>query len=201
MRICSRSKHLPPSLRAFLDSSLHSPRRIWLYNLHSNKTCLTVWVPCLQMHLPSLIPGTFLSNKNSRRPIFPVRICITRALNSFVRLRCSLTMPFLGEGSSLCNARPRVSVLHFCFHSSQERSNSLVIFDNNSSFTYFALAAVDSVSSSLVFPRLNYLNLHPVASLADLSAASLPSIPIWAGAQCNLIEYPRNIKISILCTI
>lgn len=181
MRICSRSRHIPPSLRAFLDSSIHKPRRIWLYSLHSNKTCLTVCVPCLQVHLPSVIPGTFLWNKNSRSPIFPMRICITRELNSFVRPRCSLTMPLLGEGSSLCNARPRVSVLHFCFHSSQERDNIWVFFADSSYFTCFALAAVDAVSSSLVFPRLSFFNLHPVASLADLSAASLPSMPTWAG--------------------
>ena len=124
VRICSRSKHLPPFLRAFLDFSIHSTRRIWLYNLYSNKTCLTVWVSCLQIHLPSLIPGTFLSNMNSRRPIFPMRIYITRALNSFVRPSCSLTMPFFGEGSSLCNAQPQVSVLHLCLHSFRKQNSS-----------------------------------------------------------------------------
>ena len=106
------------SLRALLDSSVHSPRGIWLYNPYSNRTCLTVWFPCLQMHLPSPIPGTFPWNKNSRSPILSVRICTANALNSTVSPKCSLTMPLLGEGSNLYKARPRVSAVHFRFYSS-----------------------------------------------------------------------------------
>ena len=59
VRMRSRSKYFPLSFRAFLDSSVHSPRRIRLYNLHSNRTCLTVWSPCLQIASTLPNPGDF----------------------------------------------------------------------------------------------------------------------------------------------
>ena len=112
----SRSKYLSPSFYAFLNSSVHSPRCIRLYSLHSNKTCLTVWFSFLQIPLPSPIPGTFLWNKISQKSDFSRACLYHQRAQFFVRPKWSLTMPLLAEGSSLCNARPRVSVVHFDFH-------------------------------------------------------------------------------------
>lgn len=118
-----------------------------------------------------------------------------------MRPACNLTVPLLGEGSSLCNARPRVSMVHFCFHSFKARKANWVSFAKSSSFTYCAWGAVDEVFSSLVLPRLNFFNLYPVASFANLSATSLLTKPAWAGTQCNSTVKPRSLRLSIPYTM
>ena len=183
VRMRAISRLLPPSFRALFPSSVHKLRRWRARSLHSRRMCLTDWFPCLHSHLPSSIPGALRWKRNSRRPIFPVRICTTSELSSLLSPIWSLTVPFLGTGSSLCSSRPRRSLVHSSLHSLIAYLVNWVFFADSSSFTRWALVAVDRVSSSLTPPRLSFFNLQPVASFADLSAASLPRRPIWAGTQ------------------
>lgn len=113
----------------------------------------------------------------------------------------NLTVPFLGAGSSLCNSRPRRSFVHSSFHSHIACLVNWVFFADSSSLTSEALVAVDRVFSSLTPQCLSFFNLQPVASFADLSAASLPRRPIWAGIQWISTVDPLYLRRSIVCTI
>ena len=117
VKMRSISRLFPLSFRAFVASSVHRLRRWRARSLHSRRMCLTVWFPCLHSHLPSSAPGTLRWKKNSQRPIFPVRICITSKLSSLPSPIWSLTIPFLGAGSSLCNSRSCSSLVHSSLHS------------------------------------------------------------------------------------
>ena len=111
-------------------------------------------------------------------PIFPVRICITNELSSLHNPTWSFTMLLFGSGSSLYSSRPRVSLLHLSFHSSNALFLKIAAFAETSSFTSGVYAAVELVPSSLVPPLLVLFTLHPVASFAALTAVSLPAMPI-----------------------
>lgn len=170
VRMRSISKLLPPSFRAFFASSVHRLHRWRANSLHSKRMCLTVWFLCLHSHLLSSIPGTLRWKRNSQRPIFPVRTCTTSELSSLLNPQWNLIVPLLGDGFSLCNSRPRRSLAHSSFHSLIAFLVAWVFFADSNSFTHWAFAAVDEVSSSLTFPRLNFFNCQPVAPYVKRSS-------------------------------
>ena len=163
----SMSRLLPPSCCAFRDSSAHNPCCSLLYRRQFKRTCLTVRFHCLHSQRPSSIPGTFRSKRNCRRPLFPVRICITNELSSLLSPGWSFTMLLFDFGSSLYSSRPRVSFLHLSFHWADALLPKTIAFAETSSFTSGVCAAVEPVSNSLVPPLLVFFNLHPVAVEVD----------------------------------
>lgn len=87
-------------------------------------------------------------------------------------------MLLLDSGSSLYSSRPRVSLLHLSFYSSNALFLKIATFAKTISFTSGVYAAVELVPSSLVPSLLVLFTLHPVASFTALMAVSLLAMPI-----------------------
>lgn len=119
----------------------------------------------------------------SARPCYGIKVrgirfslCafVTPARSVLCEPKCSLTISLLGEGSNLSNAWPCVCAVHFC-------SLSVSILSKLEEHTKFFF--VDIYCFTVMPSQPSMRCFHHLFSLAldfsDLSAALLPSIPMW----------------------
>jgi hypothetical protein len=120
------------------------------------------------------MPETLLLNKKSLSPILLVLIWTRIALYRLIKFSCTRKMRLIGSNVYFRVNRPFVSFCH---------SNAHLLF----AFLYIQILrvafSVNSSSGVFAFGPGFPDFLHPVASLAALSAASLPGIPSCANIQ------------------
>jgi hypothetical protein len=128
-----------------------------------------------------VIPGTLRSKRKSLIPIFLVRSCTSNALYHLVSPSWSWSTFFVGVGVCLYVARPLVSARHLALHA-------------RSVYVLHHCLTVDlrgcSLGAASAGGRLRPSSLHPVASLAALSAASFLECPHGRGSISLSLAVP-----------
>ena len=158
---------------AFLLSTSHVLFFFPVYAWHSTSKCLADCTARLQGHSGESNLGIFLEFRNLLRPIFSVLILSTRGLAALQRPLCIFTIWFVGFGQIAFDSLPV-----FLFDQTSSKRSRVFYFDASLMVVlvrptlYFS--AVCPESYSLHFPCLLFALLHRVASLAAISASSLP---------------------------
>ena len=181
---------------AFLLSISHVLFLFPVYAWHSTSKCLTDYISRFQGHSGESNPGTFLEGKNLLRLIFPVLIWTIRMLAALQSLLCILSVFFIGFGQTAYSSLSVFSLF-------QTSSNCLKVFYSYDSLMV-AFARPTSCFSD-VCPKSYSLHssfflfdlLHPLASLATISASILAFMFLWAGIHWRWINIPLALKSSI----
>lgn len=121
-----------------------------------------------------------IEEKFSKGQFFPFAFT-TSELSFLLNPQWSLIVSLLGDSFILYNSCPWHFLAHSSFYFLIAFLVAWVFFADSIFFTQSAFAVIDKVSSSLTPSYLNFFNLQPVASFANLSAALLLQRPIWAG--------------------
>ena len=155
---------------------------LWIPTLHvsllsrvnlrqSDRTGRTVWD--LWPHSLLLLFANLRPDKKARRPIFPVLICVIRAVSGFLIALCSCRTLVPGV-----RARARSS---FFFDSATHDSAHLLSICCLCTALIAALRGGTKTIGAVLLVSLwlfrCFLSLHPVDSFAALSAFSFPSSP------------------------
>ncbi len=194
------SSQLILPIAAFLLSTFHVLFPFPVYACHSTSMCLADCTPCLQKHSGESNPGTFLECQNLLRPIFSVLIWTTKALAALQRSLYIFSVYFVDFGQMACSF---LSVFLLDQTSSQRSrvfcSDASLIIHLAQSTSCFSTLCLKSYSLHFLF--LLFALLHPVASLAAISASSLPLIFLWVGIHWRWISIPLALKSSICWVI
>lgn len=161
-------------------SSFHMLRRRLAYFLHVNKMCSIVCGACLHWQRSIFVSSTLRRNRNTRRSIFLVLICIASALRSLINPLWSFNTAFLGVDCNAYSSLPAWFLFHevvHCCWASFARTIFLALLRWWANVAGFVVWSI-SYSTSLLC--LFFFYLHSVACLAAMSTISLPLIPICA---------------------
>jgi hypothetical protein len=132
-------------------------------------------------HLGLVTPSTLRLKRKSLSPIFSVRNCTSSALSRLLRPSCNWSTFLVDRGVCLYVALPLVSVLHLAVHARSACVLHHLLSVDLSGYSFGGVATGG---------HLRPFSLHPVASLAAVSAASFPGIPTWAGIHRTVTGRP-----------